>query len=318
MNKFYRPLFLLRILLFVVSGVWAQEIEEYDTVSEILYSGDVDRLTDVLDKHNDINSIVSDDGVSILHLACSMGNKEIVNLLLEREADPAAISPYGTAANWAAEKGNMELVSLLIDNGLNPRIEEMSYWVDLYQKDMDIPPWIADLVEDVLEKKRPYNNYPYMEFIHPGDPLLLAASLTAEDDFALTKRLLEMGCNINLRDKRGLTALHISILMHNQEALELLIESGADVEQPVFSRVFYRNGQNSVYDNNATPLHLMLYLTQENPSSLDEHKDEVLLMLKTLLEAGADREAQLKDSGKTALEIALEIGNQEIIDLLKE
>lgn len=315
-----KQLFFYCVFFIQITGLLGQETTStpnYNEVKKIINDGDIKRLSQFLTQ-NKININGDKDNVPYLFYACSKGNTEMVAFLLSNGANPNIISPYGTAAHWAGEEGYTTIISQLIKNGFNPRVEEMSYWMEQYNTDKtSVPGWMAKVISKVLEHKVPVTNYPYMEYTDPSDPLLLAASLV-DEKLKLTKQLLKKNCNVNLIDKKGMTALHISIQKMSPAAVKLLIKNKADVNMPVYSERFYRLTQQSAFDNNLTPLHFLLYYISEKPDKLEKNKTQVLKILSLLVNAGADVNAVTKDKKQTVIDVANEIGDKEIIKILTQ
>jgi ankyrin repeat protein len=75
---------------------------------------DTQRLKMVLDAGADVNKQF--EGKSALMEACERNHKNSVTLLLERKADVNAVDGRGsTAVDIAANKGNDEIVMMLLD-----------------------------------------------------------------------------------------------------------------------------------------------------------------------------------------------------------
>nr|XP_025118370.1 unconventional myosin-XVI isoform X2 [Bubalus bubalis] len=85
----------------------------------------VSMLTDVkhfLSRGGDVNE-KNDDGVTLLHMACASGYKEVVCLLLEHGGDlNAADNQYWTPLHLAAKYGQANLVKLLLMHQANPHL----------------------------------------------------------------------------------------------------------------------------------------------------------------------------------------------------
>ncbi|MBL6621567.1 MAG: ankyrin repeat domain-containing protein [Rickettsiales bacterium] len=108
-------------------------------------------------------------------------------------------------------------------------------------------------------------------------------------DVAKIKLLKDKGMNLNIRDKiAGLTPLHYAVISGNLDAMQELIEFGADID---------------VVCNNAdTALHYACDLNKEEAVNI-------------LLDSGANTSLRNKDN-KTAKEIARDKNNKDIISLL--
>lgn len=94
------------------------------TVFEAAAFGRTERLGRILDDDPDQARAFSDDGFTALHLAIFGGQEDAMRLLLERRADPNALStsdiakvpPLGTAAFVRS----VPLARLLLDSGADP------------------------------------------------------------------------------------------------------------------------------------------------------------------------------------------------------
>ncbi len=94
------------------------------SVFEAAAFGRVERLGQILDEDRTQAHAISDDGFTALHLAIFGGQVESVRLLLERGADPNALStaeiakvpPLGTAAFVRSP----QLAQVLLDSGADP------------------------------------------------------------------------------------------------------------------------------------------------------------------------------------------------------
>ena len=113
------------------------------------------------------------------------------------------------------------------------------------------------------------------------------------DYLALVKLLLNSGADIALGDDRGFLPIHFAAARSQLDIIDFLIEKGADV--------------NSRANDGRTPLYYAI--VDPNPK-----------LLKFLLDRGADPNIVMHNrehNGLSYLQIAKELGNNEIIDLLK-
>ncbi len=124
-------------------------------------------------------------------------------------------------------------------------------------------------------------------------PLTLASRY---DNTDILQMLLEAGAEINASDKTGYTALMEAANCMKSDSLRLLIQCGAEI--------------NARSEIGATPLIYGVFALGENfetPTPND--------VVAILLASGAD--LQLRDAGgKSALDIAKETGNEELVEFL--
>jgi ankyrin repeat protein len=315
-----RRVLIIAILLVGISFAYGQKntAKDYQDLIGIVKSGDTTALSNKLGSQ-EINSIYDSGELPLLVYACKYGHVDMVNFLLSRGTDPnTIITKYGTIANVAVEEGHLNIVHILLDRGFNPRIEEMSYWIDKYQSgDTLIPSWMSKIITIILDNKIDYNNLPYVYFTDPSDNLLLS-EVIYKGDLALAKKLITHSANVDLVDKYGRSALFSSITLLNTKAVSLLIKNKADVNLPMYSKLFYDLTSEVRYNNNMTPLHFLLYLIKEKFIIMETDKSKVQKIIKQLVSAGADINLKTKHKNQSVLDVAKEIGDDKIIKLLQK
>jgi len=85
--------------------------------------GELARVRALLDEHPTlIDARGGENSQTALHHAACNGHRDLVELLLERGADPAIrdVGDNATALHFAAEKGDLHIVKLLIEHGADP------------------------------------------------------------------------------------------------------------------------------------------------------------------------------------------------------
>jgi ankyrin repeat protein len=112
----------------------------------------------------------------------------------------------------------------------------------------------------------------------------------SEGDIELVKSLLAKGANVNARDRRGQTVLHIAASHGHKVLVELLLAKGADIA--------------AKGPAGGTALH---------GASRFGHRDVVEL----LLAKGADINAR-RYNGQTPLSVAKEQGHEKVAELLRQ
>jgi len=182
-------------------------------------------------------------GMMPLHYAAWKGNVEIVKLLLDHGADLHATIVEQSVIHFAARSGNVEVISILLDKG-------------------------ADV-----------NAKGFME----ATPLMYAA---ARSDLIMARFLLERGADIQQKDIQGFTALYNAVENGSPEIIDFLISRGANVneisktsygyETPLYHAMLrgridnaillvtkYNANVNTQTADSSTPLHLAVYKGQK-------------------------------------------------------
>lgn len=101
-----------------------------DDVFQAVQSGEASRLQDILESHPHLANAVNGDGLTVLGYAAHMGNKDVVQVLLDYGADVDAVShskisyiPSNTALHAAiAGERNLEVIRLLLDHHAQTQI----------------------------------------------------------------------------------------------------------------------------------------------------------------------------------------------------
>ncbi len=130
-------------------------------------------------------------GWTTLHIAASIGNKKLVQLLLSHDP-PASVKTVANSGQTplfvAVSKGHLEIVNILLDAKASPSAKDRNGTTPLQRASA------AGLVE-------------------------------------LVARLLDAGAPINASDNQGWTALHHAQAERRTDVVELLLSRGADPEK---------------------------------------------------------------------------------------
>jgi hypothetical protein len=153
-----------------------------------------------------------------------------------------------------------------------------------------------------------------------------------QKDYDFVKNYIASGKNINIKDKNGVTLLHVAAKRGNFELIKLLIDAGANVnakdkngETPILNlsseeetkeqwfktfKLFIEKGADvNVQGKNEDTETLLMKFCDDNETTAED--------VKVLLNAGAD--VNLKNSeGETALMFACDNNNLEVVKLLLE
>ncbi len=223
--------------------------------------GDVALVAALLDAHPDIvNERAPLEGHTgrrtALHFAVNRDSTAVVDLLLERGADPNIRDEGDNALplHFAAEHGAMGIVRLLIEHGADPvgsgdhheldvigwatvlaRVPnaEMVNYLLAHGARHNISSAVAtgttDAIREIAARAPADLDRPMDATNHRRRPLHLAVVRGQASSLAT---LLELGANVELEDAAGLTPLDQAALSGERAMAELLIEHGARVRLP--------------------------------------------------------------------------------------
>ncbi|MDF2964614.1 MAG: uncharacterized protein K0Q51_2 [Rickettsiaceae bacterium] len=154
-----------------------------------------------------------------LHTAINEGNVEIVNILLQSNADRVTIvdSNNYTALKLALVKNDPNLIDLFINKqDINEKYvgHTLLYWVAKYG--------YTEIVQKLLDLEASVN----WDSSKGNTPLHIAAEEGHKD---VIKLLIEKGAEIDAVGVSNYSALHFAVLYKRYEAIKLLIDEGANV-----------------------------------------------------------------------------------------
>lgn len=293
------------------------DLQLIEKAKEYLNTGDTQGLSGLIFDHPKLLDYRSHETehFTLLHQAARDGDLNQAEMLLEVGADPADrtgewivdevpeegyYEPGWTALMLAARGGHVEVVRLLIGHGVS--VDD----VDHYGGSAVHSAAAANAVEivDLLLTKgaamtpechvSQFDETLGWHFV--GTPMHVAADCGCAE---IIKCLLRHGTPVDQRlfpCKR--TPLHFAAARGHLEAVEALVEAGADPN-------LRESRSDHGIDNDFTPLH---YAARE------EHVDVV----KRLLDAGADRDVLVTRTSQTAAQLAEEEGYIEVARLLQE
>jgi ankyrin repeat protein len=218
-----------------------------------------------------------------LHKASRRGHLDIVRLLLDHKADIYLQDNRGsTPLHLAIYRMSPEAVQLFLDHGADVTVQNGKGQAALHRALQRGHP---DIIQLILSRA----NVDADALDNDGStPLHLAAS--EAEELSGAQLLLDHGVNIDLRNKKGQTALHLASQRDRLDFMELLLNRGAIVDVPD--------------DDGFTPLHLAIFKVERRAAEL-------------LLKHGADIDLQ-NNKRQTALHLALQHSHPNIIPLLLE
>jgi ankyrin repeat protein len=254
-------------------------IDRYDT-----------RIADELLKAGvDIDCKYRDD-YTLLHKACSDGNKSLAEFLISRGASIDSLNIFkGTPLHTACNINNIDIAYMLIKNGANVHSKNTELYTPLHFASSRNN---LDLVKLLLE----HESHPDLPNIYGVRPIHYASfNLNIE---MLTTLLETRKIDVGSVDKSGLSALHYVCLRSTGEeainTIDLLIKNGAKID------IKDSNGEtalNYAFNNNDFDLVKFLLENGANPDNFDSYgitplysacKNGDLKFITLFLEHGAD------------------------------
>jgi ankyrin repeat protein len=168
----------------------------------------------------DLNTILDDGGLSLLHRGGIQGNVELGRLLIEYGIDVSLKDEYGTEAisYYAGMTNDLSFIELLVNEGANIESEvrggNTSLFMSLLARDVQMSKYFlskgarSNIVNDFGQV-----------------PIVLAASL---GDIELIEYFLSTGVDINTTAGEGNTPLHTAVQSKDKDMVSYLLENGAD------------------------------------------------------------------------------------------
>ena len=256
-----------------------QRNQKIDTLINAAKISDIDSMRKVLTSEPElINAFTISDSMNALQAAVAANQIESVNYLLDKRADINAYNGNSTPLMIAAEKGNAEMIKLLLRRGAEGRFQAFItalYWLN--------PNVLSLLYSPSFPMVSPRTQTPLINYA-------LARS-DANSDLMLgaVKFLVEKGYDLSQRAPDGTGPLHLAAANGNVELMRYLAGRGCDPAEA------------DSYGN--TPL---LYAARAG--KLD-NVNYLIGRNKTLLKA-------VNLNGDTALHLAARTGNSTLVKLL--
>ena len=256
-------------------------------------SGRVDRALELIEAGADPHALPAEgarDQRSLGALAAVLPDLRLLRALIAHGVDlnhaHAGVTPL-LAATRDSWHGRPDAVTTLLANGADPRIADAEGNTPLHHAARSSDPGVVALLRDAAAELDALNhdgltplgvacvagNWRLAKFLlergarpdpQGGQPVLLAAASTEEDDPAGVQLLLKHKAKVDARDAQRRSALHEAAFAGHADIATALIAAGADVHA--------RDGQ------------------QRTPW-LDAARGARLTVLEKLAEAGADRQA---------------------------
>ncbi|KAI5245633.1 hypothetical protein E4T42_06686 [Aureobasidium subglaciale] len=201
------------------------EVKGPNALNQAAADGDEEEVRRLLEQGASVEGIL-DDRQTPLQFAAQEGHTRIVQLLIEYGADINALGYNGSALGLAAEKGNEEVVNLLLSRRALVDGNEGPSWSTPLQAacgkgHFGIAKALLDAGADVNALDEPR--------LSPS-PLRYACQIERDD---IAHLLLQRGANVDERDTDpscGLTPLQFCAAVGHKTLVYTLVEFGADLD----------------------------------------------------------------------------------------
>ncbi|KAK0398477.1 hypothetical protein QR680_002608 [Steinernema hermaphroditum] len=303
---------IVRLLLEAGSAVDQTDLMGWTALMWAVYKNHLPVVEILLDYTAHVNMIDEEDGLTPLIVAAGRGFTDVVQRLLNADAQVNACDKFGsTALIWASRKGHLPVVELLLNNGAELDAVGMysSTALMLATKGNYI-----SVVEAILARE------PNVNVVDNNG--LSALGMAAREGYAeIAEALIHSGSFVNLVDRFGNSILASAVRSGNANIVRMLLDKYADV-----------NARDS---ENRTALHLaidksymdmVLVLLEKKPNLELKNKDGETALLRAvksrhvalcqlLVNAGSKISAT-DNAGDNALHLALRARSRRLTQIL--
>lgn len=306
--------------------------------------GEVPAIRALLDQHGELLNARGGDGMrTALHFAAWNRKQSVVELLLERGADPniRCQGDNATPLHFAAEGGDLEIVKLLVEHGA-----DVNGFGDLHGVDVigwatcfgsvhrEVAQYLlahgarhngfsavamgdADALRRLAKVSRDVPDKPMAIWEERRRPLHLAV---IKQQLRMIEVLLDLGADIEGEDLNGFTPLDVAALHDEQASVQVLLDHGATVKPPAALALNRRDAIERIFREDPDCLRpghrygdLIVHLAKSAPG----HIIERMLELGASVDVRVDSRA-FGTKGYTPLHEAAWHGNIEAIRVLVE
>jgi len=249
-------------------------VEKNISLIQAARTGNLAAVQQNLNQENvDINEQVV--GCTALHYACFYNHIKVVQLLVENNADVDIQNTSGlTPFSWSVEIGNKEIVEYLLDK-CDPSIPDNLGFTPLHKA---VSSGNLELVKLLLSCNTEEELWVNINDTTKEEHYTALHVAISKGYIDIAKFLIESGANIELQSRSGATPLHFAVTKDQFEVAEYLLRFGSCLESadyhdrtPLHYACIYNRiqiaellllrgaKQNVKDDNSATPLDLSHY-----------------------------------------------------------
>jgi len=201
-----------------------------------VYNNDVEMAKMLVEAGANVKAVTRLESLTPLFMACSRGNAAMVELLLKAGSDANFADTLGTTALMeASAAGSVETVKLLLDHGADVNAKETArdQTALMFAADANRAPVIRLLVSRGADLKATskVTRMAKARLDEDGNPIPAAAESSRTGTGVVTSDVTKAAGAGPATVMGGLTALHYAARDNKKEAVEALVESGADVNE---------------------------------------------------------------------------------------
>ncbi|WP_341815840.1 MULTISPECIES: ankyrin repeat domain-containing protein [unclassified Wolbachia] len=314
-------------------------------------AGNIEVTLKLLQKGANVNQLDSSERTA-LHLATEAGDIEITKILVTNKVNPNVKDLMNlTALYEAAKNGHKEVVKYLMQNGADVKKNGALKLTPLHIAVANADKALVDCImkndnniEETIETVDVFGWTPFYWAVTRNNPLILEillqgksrckASVDVEDkllgrsplhvaatngNMEAVELLINYGAEVNLKDAWGWTPFHCAAAGGNIETINCLIKNGASIVTNDPQKILFSICPYNYLEAVTTIIQLgiwkdvMKLMEAEFLRCAAGHGNT--LMVHTLLEAGVDANAD-DDLGSTALHKAAKYNHPEVVRIL--
>ena len=171
----------------------------------------------------DPNIVCQDESVNCLHLACSLGDTQLFDILLPASKDVDAVTlKQHSPILLACSKKNVEIVKSLLKAGATPNVHDKSMETPLHIATMKHVPELVSILLEHTDEPLDVN----VQNRRQHTPLFIACAKGYTD---IARQLMEKGADVNIKDEKLNTPLHMAILHNSLDVIDDLLKHKADL-----------------------------------------------------------------------------------------
>ncbi|GMR48433.1 hypothetical protein PMAYCL1PPCAC_18628 [Pristionchus mayeri] len=185
-----------------------------------VYKNHLDSVRTLIQSGAHVNLIDEEDGLTPLIVAAGRGFTEIVQILIEAEAQVNSLDKFGsTSLIWAARKGHLPVVQQLLNAGAELDVQGMHSSTALM---LATKGNYADVVDILLSRDANTNAV--------DNNGLSALGIAAREGYAtICEALINSGAFVNQSDRYGNCILASAVRSGNANIVKMLLDKYADV-----------------------------------------------------------------------------------------